>query len=325
MHSAERRKDHGGVVPSKSSGSQVRDHSPTRSSVPKPSTESESEEEMELLRLKREAIMSMIQKGNGAKPTDTANSEAEHLSGKEEGLKSSSVGMEDGKDALASTAESVGGALHDGEREESSVVVEKDDPEEVDVMKTVGEQESSKATAPDVQSEGSGGSGAVGVSREEMKVELKPACETCPPGPQEPVKPLEPVQQGLVHKPTEMVEGTQLTVPANVHSKPPSRKLTPTYRVGSKTSSPAVSPPPSSSSPAVGQREQKTRGIAPVSKGTVGTKPTSSAKVCCVCRKSMRGWCTLSCQRNLPQFHIYKYLATYPVAISSQKFVYLET
>ena len=145
---------------------------------------------MELLRLKREAIMSMIQKGNGAKPTDTANSEAAHLSGKEEGLKSSSVGMEDGKDALASTAESVGGALHDGEREESSVVVEKDDPEEVDVMKTVGEQESSKATAPDVQSEGSGGSGAVGVSREEMKVELKPACETCPPGPQEPVKQL---------------------------------------------------------------------------------------------------------------------------------------
>ena len=293
VHSAGRRKDHGGVVPSKSSGSQGRAHSPIRSSVPKPSTESESEEEMELLRLKREAIMSMIQKGNAAKPTDTAKSEAKPLSGKEESL---SVGMED-KDVLTGTAESVGGTLRDGEREESSVVKEKVDSEEVDMKKTVGEHESSKATGTDVQSESSGGSGAVGVSREEMKVELKPACETCTPGPQEPV---EPVQQALVHKPTETVEGMQLTVPAII----PSRKLTLTYRVGSKTSSPAVSPPPPSSSTAVGQREQKTRGIAPVSKGTGGVKPTSSAKVCCVCRKSVRCWCTLSCPRSLTQFHI---------------------
>ena len=313
VHSAERRKDHGGVVPSKSSGSQGRAHSPTRSSVPKPSTESESEEEMELLRLKREAIMSMIQKGNAAKPTDAANSEAEPSSGKEEGLKSSSDGMEDGKGAVMGTNESVGGTLRDGEREESSVAEEKDASEEVDVKKTVGEQESSKTTAADVKSESSGESEAVGVRRGEMKVELKPTCETCPPGPQEPVKPVEPVQQGLVHKPTETVESTQLTAPATVHSKPPSRKLTPTYRVGSKTSSPAVSPPPSSSSTALGQREQKTRGIAPVSKATAGVKPTSSAKVCCVCRKSVRCWYTLSCQRSLPHFTS-KFLATYPVA-----------
>ena len=144
-----------------------------------------------------------------------------------------------------------------------------------------------------------------------MKVDLKPACETCPPGPQEPVKPVEPVQQGLVHKLTETVESTQLTAPAIVHSKP--RKLTLTYRVGSKTSSPAVSPPPSSSSTALGQREQKTRGIAPVSKATAGVKPTSSAKVCCVCRKGVRCGCTLSCQRSLPHFTS-KFLATYPVA-----------
>lgn len=281
MHSSERRKDHGGIMQTKSSGNQGRAHSPAQRSVPKPSTESESEEEMELLRLKREAIMSMIQKGNAAKPTDTSQSEAETLSGKEEGLKSSSIGMEAGKDVLTSTAESLEGTLRDGEREENSVVEEKDDSEEVN-LKMV--EESSNATTADVKSEGGGGGETVDVystSREEAQVELK-TCETHPPGPQEPVKPVEPLQQALVHKPTEAVEGMQLTVPATVWSKPPSKRSILTCRVGSKTSSPAVSPPPSSST-ALEQREQKARSIAPASKATVGLKPTSSAKVCRVC------------------------------------------
>ena len=237
---------------------------------------------MELLRLKREAIMSMIQKGNAAKPTDTSQSEAETLSGKEEGLKSSSIGMEAGKDVLTSKAESLEGTLRDGEREENSVVEEKDDSEEVN-LKMV--EESSNATTADVKSEGGGGGETVdvnSVSREETQVELK-TCETHPPGPQEPVKPVEPVQQALVHKPTEAVEGMQLTVPATVWSKPPSKRSIPTCQVRSKTSSPAVSPPPPSSSTALEQREQKARSIAPVSKATVGLKPTSSAKVCRVC------------------------------------------
>ena len=282
VHSSERRKDHGGIMQTKSSGNQGRAHSPAQRSIPKPSTESESEEEMELLRLKREAIMSMIQKGNAAKPTDTSQSEAETLSGKEEGLKSSSVGMEAGKDVLTGTAESLEGTLRDGEREENSVVEEKDDSEEVN-LKMV--EESSNATTADVKSEGGGEGETVDVnsaSREEAQVELK-TCETHPPEPQEPVKPVEPVQQALVHKPTEAVEGMQLTVPATVWSKPPSKRSIPTCQVRSKTSSPAVSPPPPSSSTALEQREQKARSIAPVSKATVGLKPTSSAKVCCVC------------------------------------------
>ena len=282
VHSSERRKDHGGIVQAKS-GNQDRAHSPTQRSIPKPSTESESEEEMELLRLKREAIMSMIQKGNAAKPTDTAKSEAETLSGKEEGLKSSNVGMEPGKDVLTGTAECLEGTLQDGERKENSAGEGKDDSEEVN-LKMV--EESSNVTTADVKSEGSGGGETVDVnsaSREEAQVELE-TCETHPPGPQESVKPVEPVQQALVHKPTEAVEGMQLTVPATVRSKPPSKRSTPTCQVGSKTSSPAVSPPPPSSSTALEQREQKTRSLAPANKTTVGLKPTSSAKVCCVCR-----------------------------------------
>lgn len=299
--SPERRRGYDSLVRSRSGRRRSRTGSRSSSprAVPKPSTESESEEDIELLRLKREAIMSMIKNEDAVKSADVGGSEEKTSCGEEVSLKASHSTVEDFSENISEipTVASVSAnEEHKGDKVEVEIKeeAEKRVIEEEGIGKADMEEEKLDAAIAmdDTNKNRDTGTGqALSVcSKTTIEVKVDPvrskSADESHPLPQEPiklvepVKPVEPAQRSLsqpVRRPAEAPEGVQLTTQTVVRSRSSSRRSSPTHQIRSHTGSPALTPPPSSSA-AVGQ---KTRSVLPANRGAQIQKPASSAKVCC--------------------------------------------
>lgn len=296
--SPERRRGYDSLVRSRSGRRRSRTGSRSSSprAVPKPSTESESEEDIELLRLKREAIMSMIKNEDAVKSADIGGSEEKTSYGEEVSLKASHSTVEDFSENIPTVASVSANKEHKGDEVEIKEEVEKRVVEEEGIGKAdmeEGKPDAAMATDDTNKNRDTGTGQALSVcSKTTVEVEVKvdhvnsKSADESHPQPQEPiklvepVKPVEPAQRSLsqpVRRPAEVPEGVQLTAQTVVRSRSSSRRSSPTHQIRSHTGSPALTPPPSSSA-AVGQ---KTRSLLPANKGSQTLKPASSAKVCC--------------------------------------------
>ena len=288
VHSTERRRGHNSLARSRNGRRRSRTGSRSLSPRVVP-TESESEEDIELLRLKREAIMSMIKNEDAVKVPDVGGSEQKASCGEGVNLKSSNSAVQDFTESIAdvpTTASVSAGEVHKGDEVDETMkkAVEEEEIGKAEKTAIEGKKPDTAVAMVDanMNKDTSAGQALSVCTKTRTEVRVDSAESKSAGGshsqPQEPAKPVEPAQRSLsqpVLRPAEAADSVLLAVQTVIRSRSSSRRSSPAHRTGSQTGSPALSPPPSSSS-ALGQ---KTRGVLSANRGAQTQKPASSAKV----------------------------------------------